>query len=123
MATQTIKPAIPRSPLVHSKINKTPVNTDSIESLTKATDRAVVGTFVNIECPGQPAKICCKYYKEQEFYSKTFEDGQKYTVPLSVARHINERCFYEPHTYLQDEKGNPLKSGKKLPRYKFTPEF
>lgn len=122
MSQKTIKP-IERQPLIHSRINRFPVNKDSIEAMTKETDKNVVGTFVNIETPGQPAKICCRYYKGQEFFNQVFEDGEKYTIPLSVARHINERCFYEPHSYILDDEGNPIKGTKKQPRYKFTAEF
>lgn len=109
--------------LIHAKINKTPVNKDSIEALTKETDKPVVGTFVNIECPGQPAKVCGKFYKGQEYFSKVFEDGERATIPLSIARFINERINYEPHSYIQDEKGNPIKSSKTMPRYKFMIEM
>lgn len=112
-----------KSPLIHKKINQSPVNTDSIEGMTKETDKKVSGTFVNIECPGQPAKICGKFYKEMEYFTKVFEDQEKCTIPLSIARFINERCYYEQHSYLQDEKGNPLKTGRKTPRYKFMIEY
>ncbi len=109
-------------PLIHRKINKTPKNLDSIEAITPDTDRDVFGTFVNIECPGQPAKVSAKLYKGMQYFSQTLEDGQQYKIPLSVARFINERCKYEQHTYLTDEKGSPLKTGKFMPRYKFMIE-
>lgn len=112
-----------KSPLIHSKINRTPVNKESIEAMTRDVDKQVYGTFVNIETPGQPAKICGKYYKGMDYFSKTMEDGQQYSIPLSVSRFINERCYFEEHSYLQDAQGNPLKSGKKKPRYKFMVEM
>ena len=117
-----ITPTIEKSPLIHHRINKTPVNTDSIEAMSRETDKPVRGTFVNIEYPGQPGKICGRYYKGMEYFSKTFEDGESCTIPWSVARYINERCFHEQHSYLQDERGNPIKSGKKQARYKFMIE-
>ena len=120
-ATVEVKPR--KAPLVHSKINRTPVNKDSIEALTRETDRPVTGTFNNIETPGQPAKISGKFYRDMPYFSKTFTDGEKCTIPLSVARFINERIIFEQHTNLIDEKGNPIKGEKRLPRYKFTPEF
>jgi hypothetical protein len=109
-------------PLIHKRINKSAVNTDSIEAMTRDTDKMVFGTFINIECPGQPAKICCRYYKGQEYFTQTLEDNLSYKIPLSVARHINERCFHQPHTYIVDEKGQPLKTPKKQFRYKFMIE-
>lgn len=119
---KVIKP-IEKSPLVHSKINKTIVNKDSIEAITPETDHPVSGTFVNIECPGQPAKICGKYYKGMQYFSQVFNDNEKCTIPISVARFINERCFYDQHSHILDDQGHPIKSGKKIPRYKFTAEF
>jgi len=108
---------------LHKKINKTPVNLDSIEALTPETDRKITGTFINVECPGQPAKISCRYHRWQEYFSQVFEDGQRYTIPLSVAKHINERCQKEEHTNLTDEKGQPLKGNKFTSRYRFTPDY
>jgi hypothetical protein len=108
--------------IIHSKINKTPVNKESIEAMTRETDKKVIGTFVNIECPGQPAKVCGRYYKGMEYFSKVFEDGERCTIPMSVSRWINERSAYDQHSYLQDERGNPIKTGKKQPRYKFMVE-
>jgi len=123
MAKMIVPQETKQEPLVHRRINKTPVNKDSIEAMTRETDKNVKGTFVNIETPGQPAKISGKYYKGMEYFSQVMEDSQTYTIPLSVARFINERCFSEQHSYLLDEKGNPIKSGKKQPRYKFMIEM
>lgn len=107
---------------VAGPVNMTPVNKESIEAMTPQTDKKVTGTFVNIECQGQPAKISGLYYKGMPYFSQVFEDGKKYTIPLSVARFINERISYEQHSYLQDAEGNPLKTGKHVSRYKFMVE-
>ncbi len=120
IAEPTVK--VKRTPLIHAKANKTPVNKDSIEGMTRETDKTVRGTFMNVEYPGQTARVCGKYYKGMEYFAQTFQDGEVYSIPLSVARFINERCYSEQHTYLQDEKGNPLKTGKKITRYKFIIE-
>ena len=122
MAKMIVPKEVKNDPLIHKRINRSAVNIDSIEGMTRDTDKEVYGTFVNIECPGQPAKICGKYYKGMEYFAKTLEDGQKYSIPFSVARFINERCHHEQHTHLLDEAGNPIKSGKKLARYKFIIE-
>ena len=109
-------------PLIHGMIKKTPVNVDSIEGMTRETDKMVTGTFVNVECPGQPAKICNKFYKKMEYFHKVMEDGERYTIPLSVARFINERCCRDVHGFILDANGNPLKSLKAIARYKFMVE-
>ena len=122
MAKMIVPQEIRKDPLVHLKINKIPVNLDSIEAMTQEKDKKVSGTFVNIECPGQPAKVSGKYYKGMQYFTQVFEDQEHVTIPLSIARWINERSAYEQHSYLQDERGNPIKTGKKQPRYKFMIE-
>ena len=111
-----------KDPLIHRKINRKPIHTDSIEAMTPEKDKMVYGQFLNVECPGQPAKISGKYYRGMEYYSEVMEDGKKYKIPLSVARFINERCMHFKHTHLMDEKGNPIKSDVPTARYKFIIE-
>lgn len=107
---------------IHPKINMNAVNIDSIEALNKQTDKMVKGTFVNIECPGQTAKVCGKFYKEMPYFSKVFQDNEKATIPLSVARFINERCYHETHGYILDTNGEHIKNPKPQFRYKFIIE-
>jgi hypothetical protein len=110
-----------RRETIHPPINMSAVNKDSIEAITKETDRMVTGTFVNVECPGQTAMINCKYYKGQQVFKQLMFDNEKYTVPLSVARHINERCFYQQHKNVLDANGLNIKGdGPKIARYKFV---
>lgn len=115
--------AQPQILTLHKPISRQVKNPDSIEAMTRETDKMVTGTFVNIETPGQPGKVSCKLYRGQEYFSKTFEDDERCTIPLSVARFINERVNHSQHTHLLDEKGNPIKSDKKIPRYKFMVEY
>jgi hypothetical protein len=122
MAKMIIPKEEKKDPLIHKKINRTAVNKDSIEGMTPEKDKKVTGTFLNVECPGQPAKICAILYKGMQYFSQVFEEGISYTIPLSVARFINERCQYEEHSYLTDEKGSPLKTNKYRSRYKFMIE-
>ena len=108
--------------ILSKPINKTPINKDSIEGMTPETDKIVKGTFLNVEYPGQPGKVSGRYYKGMQFFEKVMEDGIRYEIPLSVARYINERCGYEQHSYLQDDKGQAVKTSKTIPRYKFMIE-
>lgn len=109
-------------PLIHRKTNKTPVNPNCISGMTPETDHKVRGQFVNVEYPGLPQKISGKYYKGMPYFSEVLKDGETTTIPLSVARWINEEFGYDQHSYIQDEKGAPLKTGKKVPRGKFIIE-
>ena len=104
---------------VHKKVNKRAVNIDSIEAMCKEDDRMVTGTFIHVEYPGQSKYIACKYYKGQEYFKQDMMDGESYTIPLSVARHINERCYRETHAGLLDSNGNPLKTSKRMTLCKF----
>jgi hypothetical protein len=90
--------------------------------MTPEKEKKVTGTFINVEYPGQPAKICGRYYKGMQYFSKTFLDGEKAEIPLSVARFINERCHHTKHDNLTDEKGNSIKQDRTFPRYKFMIE-
>jgi hypothetical protein len=122
MAKLIVPQEVRKDPLIHKKSNKTPVNTDSIEAMTPETDKKVTGTFINVECPGQPAKVSGKFYKNMEYFSEVFLDGSRYTVPWSIARFINERCQHSKHDYITDQNGNPIKGNKFFPRYKFMIE-
>jgi hypothetical protein len=112
-----------RDPLIHKKISKTPVNIDSIEGMKPSDNKKVYGEFINLECPGQPAFVCCKYHSWHPYFSRNFKDGEKCTIGLIEARHINERCKYKKHSHILDEKGNPVKDeNSEYPRYKFIIE-
>lgn len=108
---------------LHAPLKKIPINLDSIEAMTPETDSMVNGTFVNVECPGQPAKVCGKFYKGMQYFEKTFEDNEVATIPKSVARFINERCKLDQHHYILDAQGAPTKASRGISRYKFMANF
>lgn len=111
-----------RDPLIHKKTNKVPVNINSVFAMTRETDYKVRGQFVNVEYPGLSQKISVKLYKEMPYFNEVLEDNKTTIIPLSVARFINEELGYDQHSYLTDDKGNPIKTGKKIPRGKFIIE-
>ena len=123
MAKGMITPTETRTnPLIHKRINRTPVNVDSVYGMTLEKDHKVKGQFVNVEYPGLPQKISVALYKGMPYFSEVLKDGETCIIPLSVARWINEDFGYDQHSYITDEKGQPLKSGKKVPRGKFIIE-
>ncbi len=99
--------------------NAVPVNKDSIEGLTRDTDHKVKGTFMNLECPGQTAKVSGLFYKGMQYFSQVFKDNEKYEIPISVARFINERCCNYKASRLTDASGNPITETRPTSRYKF----
>lgn len=114
---------VPRTIMsIQSPIKRTPVNVDSIEGMTRATDKMVFGQFINIEAPDQSAMVCGKFYKGMNYFAKLFKDNEKCTIPLSIARHINERCCTDTHKFILDENGNQIKNPIPKARYKFIIE-
>jgi len=111
-----------RDPLIHKRINKKPVNVNSVFAMTAENDYKVRGQYVNVEYPGLTQKISIKLYKDMAYFNEVLEDGKSVVIPLSVARWINEEMGYDQHSYIQDDKGNPIKMGKKIPRGKFIIE-
>lgn len=105
--------------LMPKTMGKKAVNVNSIEAITKETDKTVTGTFIHVQYPGQSKYIHCRYYEGQIPFSKNLMDGEVYTVPLSVARHINERVFEIEHSNLLDSQGNAMKSEKKKHHTRF----
>lgn len=102
-------------------VSKKAVNKDSIEAMTDKDDRMVTGMFKNLENRGDVGFIACRYRKGQPIFVKKFFDGEIATIPLSVARHINQRCKYEKHGYELDDKGNHKKVVSNLvQRYEFV---
>lgn len=123
MAKGMITPILEkRDPLIHKRIGKTPVNINSVNAMTPETDYKVKGQYVNVEYPGLTQKISVKLYPGMPYFNETLEDGETTIIPLSVARWINEEMGYDQHSYIQDDKGNPIKTGKKIPRGKFIIE-
>lgn len=109
-------------PLIHRKIGKTPVNMHSINAMTPESDHKVIGTFVNVEAPGCTQKVSLKLYKGMQYFNEVLHDNEKCTIPFSVARYINEEFAKDEHSYLTDERGSPMKTGRKVPRGKFLIE-
>jgi hypothetical protein len=123
MAKGMITPTeVRHDPLIHKRINKTPVNSDSVYGMTAEKDHKVKGQFVNVEYPGLSQKVSCKLYPGMPYFCETLKDGETTIIPYSVAKFINEDLGYDQHSYLTDDKGNPIKTGKKIPRGKFIIE-
>jgi hypothetical protein len=84
-------------------------------------DREMVrGKFIFHEVPGGMMKFVFRKYKEDPVENFTLIDGQIYTLPLGVAKHLNKNCWYPVHHYLQDETGKPVQRvGQKVRRCSF----
>lgn len=93
-------------------------------------DREMVkGIFRFHEVPGGLMSFVFKAYKEDPVERFDLVDGQVYTIPLGVARHLNKNCWYPEYEYTQGEKGvhggfnhmtgHIMRIGKKIRRCSF----
>jgi len=80
----------------------------------------VKGIFKFYECPGSQLSFSYRKYKEDPVETFTLIDGQIYTIPLGVAKHLNSSGQYPVHKYLKDDEGKvSVKVGQKVRRYGF----
>lgn len=84
-------------------------------------DREMVkGVFKYYEVPGGVVEFCFKKYEEDPLEKFTMYDGQVYTIPLGVAKHLNNNTWYPVHEYGRNEDGSPLQRiGQKIRRMAF----
>ncbi len=81
------------------------------KDLTYMRDRdkqLVKGIFKFYEVPGGTMSFVYKKYKGDEIQKYTMVDGQVYSIPLGVAKHLNNDCWHPVHSYATDENGKPL---------------
>jgi len=88
-----------------------------------AKDHEMVrGIFRFHEVPGGSLNFVYKKYKGDEVLSYTLIDGQVYSLPLMVAKHLNKNCWYPVYDYEMDEQGkftNKYRIEKKVRRCSF----
>lgn len=81
-------------------------------------DRTMVrGIFRNNECPGGNVGFMFRKYAEDPMEKYAMQDGEVYTVPLGVAKHLNTGCWYPVHSY--KSKDSSLMVQEKMRRYSF----
>lgn len=76
-----------------------------IASLREKDQQKVRGKFIFHELPGGVVKFPFKKWKGDTLEFFTLKDGEIYTLPLGVAKHLNKNCSYPIHSYMQDESG------------------
>lgn len=80
----------------------------------------VKGIFRFYECPGAMLSFVYRAYKEDDVERFDLLDGQVYSIPLGVARHLNKSGRYPIHEYKMNENGVASQHiGKKVARYGF----
>lgn len=80
----------------------------------------VKGIFRFYEVPGGSMSFVFRAYKEDQVERYDMVDGQTYTIPLGVARHLNKNGWYPMHEFAVDERGVPVaRVGHKVRRFGF----
>jgi len=84
-------------------------------------DRQMVkGIFRFYEVPGGQMSFNFRKYKEDPVERYDMVDGQIYTIPLGVAKHLTQNGSYPVHKYLKDENGSvSMRVGQKVNRFGF----
>ena len=80
----------------------------------------VRGKFKFDEAPGQTLSFMYREFKEDQIERFDLVDGNVYTIPLGVARHINKNMNYPVHQHIKDEVGGAaMRIGHKIQRATF----
>jgi hypothetical protein len=89
--------------------------------LQRKKDREMVrGIFRFHEVPGGNMRFPFKKYKGDPLETFDMNDGEVYTIPLGVAKHLNTNCWYPSYTFKNDEAGRPSVSvAEKIRRCSF----
>jgi len=84
-------------------------------------DREMVkGMFKFYEVTGGQLSFSFRMYKEDKVERYDLVDGEIYTIPLGVARHLNKNGWYPVHAYVMNELGVPVsRMGQKKRRFGF----
>lgn len=92
-------------PKKRSVAKKDPVTSKELKMQRDKDREPVRGIFRFHEVPGGTMSFVFKKYKGDHVEKFTLVDGQVYTIPLGVAKHLNKNCWYPVHDYQMDENG------------------
>lgn len=82
--------------------------------------KPVRGKFIFHEVPNGKMEFVFRAYKGDPVEKYSMIDGEIYTVPLGVAKHLNSNCWYPAYDYKDDAQGRPTcKMSQKIRRCSF----
>lgn len=100
--------------------NNSKLTDDQIRKMREKDHKIVKGIFRCFEPRGGSITFVFKKYKGDDVLKYTMTDGQVCEIPLMVAKHLNQDCFYPIHSHVLDANGNPsVQVGKKVQRCSF----
>jgi len=109
--------------VVSVRENAAPVDEKVTNNLRYMRDKdreKVKGIFRFHEVPGGTMSFVYRAYKQDPVERYDMLDGEVYTIPLGVAKHLNKNVWYPINAHQVDEAGNPSKIiGRKVKRCSF----
>jgi len=95
-------------------------NTKNLEYQRQKDRQPVKGIFRFYEVPGGSMSFNYKKYHGDPVERYDMVDGEVYTIPLGVAKHLNNNGSYPVHKHAQDESGKvSMRIGQKVNRFGF----
>lgn len=82
---------------------KKKVIADNYDKMKEKDAQLVRGKFVYHECPGGMLEFSYRKYKGEDIVKYQLIDGQIYSIPLGVAKHLNTNVAYPEYSYVQGE--------------------
>ncbi len=74
-----------------------------IKAMRERDARICKGIFRFHEVPGGQMSFSFKAYKDDPVERYDMVDGQVYSVPFGVAKHLNSNCKYPEYSYIKGE--------------------
>lgn len=95
MAT-AIKTAVESKPMAENLVFK------------RNKDREMVrGKFIFHEVPGGKMSFPFRAYKGDPIVTYNMSDGEVLSIPIGVAKHLNNNCWYPAYDFKSNEEGRP----------------
>lgn len=106
--------------MAQKKSESAPVLSHS-QLVQREEDRQPVrGKFIFHEVPGGRMEFPFRIWYGDEITTYRMDDGEVYTIPYGVAKHLNSNCWYPSWKYKSDEQGRPsVTIGQKIRRCSF----
>lgn len=105
---------------IEAKENLKVDNQKNLKAMCERDREKVKGIFRFYECEGGTLSFSHRAYKWDDIQNYTLVDGEIYTIPLGVAKHLNKNGWYPVHHYQTDAEGNrKARVGSKKRRFGF----
>lgn len=98
------------------------VRRELFEKKMQEDQKLVRGKFQCLEVPNGCVKFSFRKWPCEQIQTYEMQDGHEYTIPLGLARHLANNCWYPIHEYAVDKSGKRLPIiGTKVKRVNFIP--